>query len=37
MARKLKIMENRKYTLYDVKYGEENKHDNLKEVKLKIF
>ena len=24
MARKLKIMENEKYTLQDVKYGEEN-------------
>ncbi len=24
MARKLKITENEKYTLYDVKYGEEN-------------
>ena len=24
MARKLKIMENEKYTLEDVKYGEEN-------------
>ena len=24
MARKLKITENEKYTIYDVKYGEEN-------------
>ena len=24
MARKLKIMENEKYTIWDVKYGEEN-------------
>ena len=24
MSRKLKITENEKYTLYDVKYGEEN-------------
>ena len=36
MARKLKITENEKYTLYDVKYGEENADEVNKGIVIEV-